>query len=1043
MPSMDLLFRFIGVDGGAGAEFDRMGMKASGLASKMEVSSAAISKAAGATLLAGGAVAAVSVKMAADFQTATTRIRTQADASNKQVATLSKGFLSMAGDVASTPAALADAGYHIASIGQGSLKTAQQLRILKIAAEGAKIGGANLTDVTNALDAAVVSGIKGVHNYSQTMGVLNSTVGAGDMSMQDMADAFGPLGAVLKGYNVTIQQAGAALAVFGDNNLRGAAAGTALRQTVQALAVPAATGQKILQSWGITAGNLSKQLQHGGLTSALDTLQQKMRANGVTAKEQGDALTQIFGKRAGIGLNTLMGELDRFHNKLGEVTKGATGFGSSWAGYTKTFGYALDSAKGAAQALMITLGTDLLPTATKVMKWLGTVGIPDLMKVAHWFQQNKTAAAALGLALVALWQPWVALGVVIVAAYEKSQTFRDVVAAVVKAAGAAFTWLQGVVSNVFTAVQGYYLAHQQQITDLLNQAKATLTALWDAFKVEFGLIADVVRVEVAVIQRVWDTFGHTIVHAIGKALSDAITVLQGTLQTFQGILEVFAGVFTLRWSKIWQGIKDIFGGAFKSLRGTMKGVLDGLSSVMSGAMDAVKAAWHAGWTAMERVFGAISGAIIQGLAGLTQAALSFMGTFVHAASRAFGWVPLVGGHLKSASAAFDSFKSHTVSTLQNLANQAYGMGRHIGDGIGTGLVFGLNEQQRAVATAATALSNTAQTHFKMHAQMSSPSKVFYKYGGWIVQGLVNGIHDNTPAARKIAQYLADGLKIGIEDRAKTLATAIHGTMSQALSALKSGADKMLTQMKSDLSKAQAQVKATLQAMQQLRQSDVQSLTQNAGLADITAPGATSGTSPLDTKITALQAQDAVRQAIAAYMADPTQLNALLVTQAQQSATTASQAVPTTGTSGKLTGKTIVTGLRSDARNLREFIADYHKLQRKGLDGPLLKQILAMGPDQGLPYEKALLADPAAIRQANRYEKSILASSKLFAKSDAEDKYGKQLIEQTKAVKEQNGLIREQNKLLKQLAGEIGSEVGSAMNSTAKAAQHKGKSRAAK
>ena len=79
------------------------------------------------------------------------------------------------------------------------------LSLLKIAAEGAAVGHADLVDVTNALDATIVSGVGGVKNYSQAMGELNAIVGSGDMTMQDLADAMGTgVMAVAKSYGQTI-----------------------------------------------------------------------------------------------------------------------------------------------------------------------------------------------------------------------------------------------------------------------------------------------------------------------------------------------------------------------------------------------------------------------------------------------------------------------------------------------------------------------------------------------------------------------------------------------------------------------------------------------------------------------------------------------------------------------------------------------------------------------------------------------------------------------------------------------------------------------
>src|SRR5260221_7888116 len=126
--------------------------------------------------------------------------------------------------------------YHVESNCESiGIRGPKALKLVKIAAEGAAVGGADLTDVTNALTAVVASGIKGVHSFAGAMGVLNKIVGVGDMSMQDLADAFGTgVLASVKGFGVTIKDAGAALAVFGDNNIRGAHAGTQLRMAVMA-----------------------------------------------------------------------------------------------------------------------------------------------------------------------------------------------------------------------------------------------------------------------------------------------------------------------------------------------------------------------------------------------------------------------------------------------------------------------------------------------------------------------------------------------------------------------------------------------------------------------------------------------------------------------------------------------------------------------------------------------------------------------------------------------------------------------------------------
>src|SRR5690242_9060979 len=88
----------------------------------------------GAALVAG---AGVSVKMASDFQSAMELIRTQAGASQAEVDNMSKSVLALSGQVATAPTALAEGLFHLESVG---LRGAQALDVLRIAAEGAKVG---------------------------------------------------------------------------------------------------------------------------------------------------------------------------------------------------------------------------------------------------------------------------------------------------------------------------------------------------------------------------------------------------------------------------------------------------------------------------------------------------------------------------------------------------------------------------------------------------------------------------------------------------------------------------------------------------------------------------------------------------------------------------------------------------------------------------------------------------------------------------------------------------------------------------------------
>jgi len=152
-------------------------------------------------------------KMASDFQASMTQLVTQAGLPADQLANLTAQVQAFADSGAQqTPEILAQGLYHIVSLG---VPAANAMNVLKLASEGAAIGHANLEDVANALGAAVASNIKGSGDYQNAMVVLNATVGAGNMRMQDLAT-----------------DVGAAMATMTDNGMPAADAATRLHMAI-------------------------------------------------------------------------------------------------------------------------------------------------------------------------------------------------------------------------------------------------------------------------------------------------------------------------------------------------------------------------------------------------------------------------------------------------------------------------------------------------------------------------------------------------------------------------------------------------------------------------------------------------------------------------------------------------------------------------------------------------------------------------------------------------------------------------------------------
>lgn len=403
---------------------------------KLSAAMAGLGKATAVGGLAAFAAAAYEgVKGATKLQTAMEQIHTQAGASQAEVDRMTKSVISLAGSLATSPTQLADSLYHVESAGFRGQKA---LDIMSVAAKEAKISGANLTDTTTALTAAVFSGIKGAQNFTQAMGLLNATVGAGDMKFQDLNEAFaGPMLATVKGYGLSLKDVGAALATFGDLNIRGADAATELRMAVQYMAKPAATAGPLLKEMGLNVHSFADAMANGGLLPALQLLHDRMDKLGIQGNQMAQVIGDLFTKKGSAGVTILENSLSKLQGKYGAVGAGVNAQSAAWDAWNKTLAAQMDHLKATVQALADKFGMYLIPKLEAAGQAINSV--------IGWMQKHKTVAEALAVTIAGV------LGTALAAyAYTKAVAFVSATKAMVSGIGSLVSGIASAVPTILT-----------------------------------------------------------------------------------------------------------------------------------------------------------------------------------------------------------------------------------------------------------------------------------------------------------------------------------------------------------------------------------------------------------------------------------------------------------------------------------------------------------------------------------------------------------------------------------------------------------------
>lgn len=98
---------------------------------------------------------------------------------------------------------------------------------------------------------------------------------------------------------------------------------------------------------------------------------------------------------------------------------------------------------------------------------------------------------------------------------------------------------------------------------------------------------------------------YTVLFIIKSVLNNIKGLITGTLNVIMGISKIFGGLFTGHWKKVWEGIKQIFLGAFQVIWNWMQ--LMWIGRMLKGALSFIalfKAAFKNMWNAIKTIFSA-------------------------------------------------------------------------------------------------------------------------------------------------------------------------------------------------------------------------------------------------------------------------------------------------------------------------------------------------------------------------------------------------------------------------------------------------------
>lgn len=294
------------------------------------------------------------------------------------------------------------------------------------------------------------------------------------------------------------------------------------------------------------------------------------------------------------------------------------------------------------------------------------------------------------------------------------------------------------------------------------------------------------------------------------AINGVVQVFQGALQAISGVFEMFAGLFTGDWSRMWEGVKNIGAGIFNAIVGVIKTWLAvSVVRVIGGAFRAIGRLFQSSWSAIRGVFTSAGRSIVSTVRGwidtvrlriwqVQDAILGRVRTVWQAIRDAiFTPINWVRGRVEAVFSAIRTFMSTASQTARSLVSGAF-----------------TSMRTSVVNTIGNLLARVRQIPGDIIRGLGNVGRLLYDSGRRIIQGLIDGIKsmvsrvtgamgDVLKAARRMlpsspakdgpfsgrgwtlysGRSIADALAEGLDQRARAVVRAAEGLLAPVQASL--------------------------------------------------------------------------------------------------------------------------------------------------------------------------------------------------------------------------------------------------------------------
>lgn len=562
--------------------------------------------------LAGISIAGL--KVATDFEKAMSQVKAITKTTGNEFNELREVAIDLGASTAFSANEVAGAMTEMAKAGWSS---EQIIAGMAGVLDATAASGEQLSSVaTIVADAITGFGMKAADS-ARVADLLTQAANSGTIGITDLGESFKFIAPVANSVGLSIEDVTTAIAALSMAGIKGSQAGTVLRGMLSRMITPTDEMQKVMDKLNFSLTNTD------GSFKSLETIVGELRGkfSNMTDEQKAYNASILAGTEGMSGLLALTSLSEEQYTEISKSMQEAGGVAKETASIMQdNLTSKIEQLGGSLESLAIKLADYVIPYIQDFVLKLTDL-VDKFTKLDPEMQKSilKIGGIAFvtGPAIIGLGKLTTGIGSLITA-------FGGVKAGIAKLSGLSTAATQttalgtaiggitapiiavvaaiGVLVAAFVSLWKNNESFKNNIIGTWTEIKETITNFFQSFVDKINDLGFTFKDITDVLSTVWTEFCNLLAPVFEGAFQYIANTIKYIFDVILGIVDIFVGIFTLDWERVWQGIKDIFTAVWTAMKGFFVNIFTTIYDASSVILGWFGTNWEEIWTSIRDFF---------------------------------------------------------------------------------------------------------------------------------------------------------------------------------------------------------------------------------------------------------------------------------------------------------------------------------------------------------------------------------------------------------------------------------------------------------